>query len=510
MFDNPVEQVKSLHRKATTAYEQGDYELGIQFAQQACELGKYAFGENNHHYSQPLVIANPDYDLRWEPPLSDSVKSPKSLKESQSITKEIVLAVPIAFGLMTFFVVLAAFPTIGGLLLLLGIMWLWVAVQKWSYGDRLEKFEQQAQALERQGVLSESELKIDSTPTGGSPQPPLKRGAKSEWVSTMEPPKIPIDFGSLARELGRENGDIFKPLPGTKIEGERIAQLLKVPVYTDTQAVKSLLSDCHSPKIVHLATHGYFLEVAQDIGNSDRSFRFDPDSMRSRFSMANSLNPLTRSGLAFAGANTALRSGKLPVDAEDGLLTSQGTIGLDLTGTKLVILSACNTALGNVKIGEGVIGLRRSFIFAGAETLVMSLWKVADIPTAILMERFYHHVFENKLGRTECLEAAQAYLRYLTVGQMRSPLTQAPKNIYSADSPQIWGVGGARGTGSNWLTEEAIRKVGSASYQSGNLLKQLKDKPDKFRPFKSPYYWAAFVCIGDDRLMNREDSKTGV
>lgn len=297
--------------------------------------------------------------------------------------------------------------------------------------------------------------------------------AKSADLSQLE---SSVDFGSLARELGRGNGEVFKPLPGTKIEGERIAQLLGVPVYTEAQAVKSLLSKSRSPKIVHIATHGYFLPVNQN--SSDNKFVFDFSSwgMSSRFNFANLVNPLTRSGLAFAGANTAFKEGKITANAEDGLLTAQGAIGLDFTGTALVVLSACDTALGNKSIGEGVIGLRRSFIVAGAETLVMSLWKVPDVPTAILMERLYHNLFKNQLGRTKCLEEAQAYLRYLKVGDIRAEL----------------------------LTPEAIRKVGEFSAESGFFLNSLRDKSDDFMPFNSPFYWAAFVCIGDDRRMRSE------
>ncbi|WP_199248308.1 CHAT domain-containing protein [[Phormidium] sp. ETS-05] len=281
-----------------------------------------------------------------------------------------------------------------------------------------------------------------------------------------------VDFGSLSRELGRGDGEVFKPLPGSKIEGERIAQLLGVPVYTETQAVKSLLSQSRSPKIVHIATHGYFLEVEKNNSNQ-AGFDFASSGMMSRLKFANLVNPLTCSGLAFAGANTALKAGKIPSYAEDGLLTAQGAIVLDLTGTELVVLSACDTALGNKAIGEGVIGLRLSFIVAGAETLVMSLWKVPDVPTAILMERLYHNLLQKQLERTAALEDAQDYLRTLTVGEMRK----------------------------TWLTEAAIEPVRLVSEKSALSLTALSKEADNFQPFSLPFYWAAFVCIGDHRKM---------
>jgi len=163
-----------------------------------------------------------------------------------------------------------------------------------------------------------------------------------------------------------------------------------------------------------------------------------------------------------------------PTSEDDGFLTYAEVLRLSVPAD-LVVLSACDTALGNVSIGEGVLGLRRSIIVAGAETLVMSLWKVPDVPTSILMERFYHNLFQNQRGRTKCLEEAQAYLRTLKVAQMRE----------------------------SWLTAEAIRNVELASPASGVFLRDLSRKPDDFLPFQSPSYWAAFISIGNPGLVKR-------
>ncbi|MCT7970674.1 CHAT domain-containing protein [Laspinema olomoucense] len=273
--------------------------------------------------------------------------------------------------------------------------------------------------------------------------------------------------------------EVFTKLPGTQIEGELIAELLGVPLYTEAQAVKSLLSRCRSPKIVHIATHGYFLPIHQtppDWGMFPQILGSEtnpgmPLSVRSRY-RAEFQDPMTRAGLALAGANTARQGGILPEPAEEGVLTAQGAFQVDLTGTRLVVLSACNTALGDQTIGEGVLGLRRSFIVAGAETVVMSLWSVPDVPTAILMERFYHNLFQTDWGRTEALEEAQRYLQQITIAKIRA----------------------------EWLTEEAINEVAQHSEESAIWLKILSTKPDDFRPFAGVKYWAAFVCIGNPSL----------
>ncbi|MCI0413736.1 CHAT domain-containing protein [bacterium] len=117
-------------------------------------------------------------------------------------------------------------------------------------------------------------------------------------------------------------------------------------------------------------------------------------------------NPLLRSGLALAGANTWLRGKSPPAEAEDGILTAEDVSGLDLLATELVVLSACETGLGQVHTGEGVFGLRRAFVLAGARTLVMSLWKVPDQQTQELMENFYQRLLIGE-SRADALRGAQ-------------------------------------------------------------------------------------------------------
>jgi CHAT domain-containing protein len=108
-----------------------------------------------------------------------------------------------------------------------------------------------------------------------------------------------------------------------------------------------------------------------------------------------------RSGLAFAGANRAAEAG----EGDDGILTALEISGMDLRGTELVVLSACETALGDIEVGEGVFGLRRAFTLAGARTLMMSLWPVQDDVTAAQMKEFYGDL--GKMPPAEALREAQ-------------------------------------------------------------------------------------------------------
>jgi CHAT domain-containing protein len=176
-------------------------------------------------------------------------------------------------------------------------------------------------------------------------------------------------------------------------------------------------------------------------------------------------NPMLRSGLALAGANTFLRGATPPPEAEDGLLTAEDVAGLDLLDTELVVLSACDTGLGAVHVGEGVFGLRRAFIVAGAKTLVMSLWKVPDLATAFLMDRFYDNLLTRGLDR----DLAQRATRDATVGQLRG----------------------------EWLSPAAVEQFAAGDADARRHLEQLARQPDDHRPFASPFFWGAFICQGD-------------
>jgi CHAT domain-containing protein len=194
----------------------------------------------------------------------------------------------------------------------------------------------------------------------------------------------------------------FGRLPGTHDEGVGVAKLLGVDPWLEGDVLESAIKQSRSPRILHLATHGFFLPDTEP--EADPEGRGGPATFGLRGQLP--ANPLLRSGLALAGANTWLRAGTPPAAAEDGLLTAEDVTGLDLGATELVVLSACETGLGEVRRGEGVFGLRRAFVLAGARTLIMSLWKVPDRQTRELMEDLYGRLL-NGTPRAEALRQAQ-------------------------------------------------------------------------------------------------------
>jgi CHAT domain-containing protein len=106
-------------------------------------------------------------------------------------------------------------------------------------------------------------------------------------------------------------------------------------------------------------------------------------------------NPMVRSGLALAGAQSFMQRHPLPAEAEDGLLTAEDAALMDLRGTEMIVLSACDTGRGEVRNGEGVFGLQRGFVLAGVKTIVMSLQKVDDLAAVLLMDCFYENLIKS-------------------------------------------------------------------------------------------------------------------
>jgi CHAT domain-containing protein len=235
--------------------------------------------------------------------------------------------------------------------------------------------------------------------------------AASQDTASLE--QEPQTRGRRSRDLQRGLTTVGQ-LPGTWAEGEGIATMLKVKPCLGKEALEARIKACRSPRILHLATHGFFLEdQPRDPNQEGRglgAFSAQAEGGWGRLARPGMENPLLRSGLLLAGFNTWFTGGALPAEAEDGILTAEDVSGLDLLATELVVLSACETGLGEVRTGEGVFGLRRAFVLAGAKTLVMSLWKVPDDATRELMEDFYRRILQGE-GRVAALRAAQLAMK---------------------------------------------------------------------------------------------------
>jgi len=172
-----------------------------------------------------------------------------------------------------------------------------------------------------------------------------------------------------------------EPLPGAEKEVQGIEAILnkgnwKTTIYTGEEATEGKVKKMDSPKVFHVATHGFFMA--------------DEDSDEEGLLASN--NPLLKSGLLFTGASELLADSKESIynlNKKDGVLTAYEAMNLQLDNTELVVLSACETGLGEIKDGEGVFGLQRAFIVAGAQNVIMSLFKVNDQATQELMDTFY-------------------------------------------------------------------------------------------------------------------------
>ncbi|WP_430412329.1 CHAT domain-containing protein [Kordia sp.] len=183
----------------------------------------------------------------------------------------------------------------------------------------------------------------------------------------------------------RSNGDgIWDYLEGTDKEVKAIKALLpKSKVLTQKKATEKAFKNLsgNSPSVLHIATHGYFFP---NLERKKEDFRLGNEK-----TYIHSENPLLRSGLILANANYAWKHGSNPYEEEDGILTALEISNLNLRNTDIVILSACETGLGDIPSSEGVYGLQRAFKMAGVETIIMTLWEVPDTETAEFMNLFY-------------------------------------------------------------------------------------------------------------------------
>ncbi|MFE8599380.1 CHAT domain-containing tetratricopeptide repeat protein [Archangium violaceum] len=223
--------------------------------------------------------------------------------------------------------------------------------------------------------------------------------------------------------------NLYTRLPGTRAEGEWLADSLDAVALFGADATKDAFRRISSPRMLHIATHGFFLDSANEwiTLNAMRLRAAHEWAMDEQLAMAEHFrsmmssqlrrllppgdensqglghelpeiarealkNPMLASGLVLAGANTWLRRGRLHHEAWDGHVTAEEVSAMDLAGTELVVLSSCDSGRGTPKAQSGIFGLRRAFVLAGAKSLVTTLWPISDEHTHHLMKLFYEQL----------------------------------------------------------------------------------------------------------------------
>jgi len=240
----------------------------------------------------------------------------------------------------------------------------------------------------------------------------IKYGVQKERIVQLNSKASTSKINSPTPSFNSHTGELWdsdwKPLLNTGQEMASITEeLIRAGIITaidsgivaTEEAFKAL--DGKSPNVLHLATHGFFLPVTESKSNANNN---------GNNVFIKQQNAMFRSGLVLAGANFAWMNGLALSGKEDGILTAYEIAQMDLSNTGLVVLSACETALGDIQGNEGVIGLQRAFKMAGVNQLMVSLWKVPDKETAELMKLFYSDWLGGQSTR-EALRSAQLKMK---------------------------------------------------------------------------------------------------
>ncbi|MBX3414660.1 MAG: CHAT domain-containing protein [Pirellulales bacterium] len=246
--------------------------------------------------------------------------------------------------------------------------------------------------------------------------PARKERAEEVLAAVDEPLEIqlaersaPVDVDLRALRWNR--------LPGAEGEANDVDTALvgstyaPVSLYVGPNALEDVFKAVHSPRILHIATHGFFLTASeQGPGSIERgpgeSAEIGAGAAGGIARLRLNANPLLRSGIVLAGANDLATDPAAAASIEDGWVTAEEISLLDFRGTELVVLSACESGLGDIDTRDGVYGLRRAFFHAGAHNLLTSLFKVPDVETRRLMAAFYRSLAQGQT-KLAALHAAQ-------------------------------------------------------------------------------------------------------
>ncbi|MBD2606641.1 tetratricopeptide repeat protein [Scytonema hofmannii FACHB-248] len=214
----------------------------------------------------------------------------------------------------------------------------------------------------------------------------------------------------------------FAPLYNSLEEANKIKEIFPDTIIISGKlATEAAIKKVQAPSILHLATHGFFITDKEVADNFNQQLL---ETLKLE-------NPLLRSALAFAGINNRLQAS---LNTNDGILTALEVTGLNLRGTQLVVLSACETGLGEFQVGGRLYGLRRALVIAGSQTQVLSLWIIDDEGTKDLMVKYYQNLNAGK-GKHEALRQAQ--LEFLKIPQYQHPYYWA-SFVASGDWSPLW------------------------------------------------------------------------
>jgi CHAT domain-containing protein len=287
-------------------------------------------------------------------------------------------------------------------------------------------------------IIADPDFDLSATPATASPSA-TRENTPPELLQTL-------DSQGMGRALA------------TGTLGKAVADQLGVKPHLQTDALAThLTADDARPRILLIGTHGLYLpDIEEEPPAPNESW--DP------LSQAPLPDPMLRSGLAFAGANTWRSGGTLPPEAGKGFLFARDIAGLDLWANELTVLCACETAIGDLSIGEGVFGLRRAFAVAGAKTLLMSLWSVPARASVLLMQHFFANLKQG-MGRRDALTAAQNAVRTVTVAQ-----------LYQTE-----------------LGQEILSEL----LKGEPIPADLVERQGNDKPLAHPYFWGAWICQGD-------------
>ena len=225
-----------------------------------------------------------------------------------------------------------------------------------------------------------------------------------------------------------QNLKLWISLPGTKKEGSYVANKIDGDLLTEDEASVLNVQERNSPKIIHIASHSFFL------GNKEEKLALSSILFANSFNKQNSKyeDPLLRSGIVLSGANYP-KFNKI----DDGYLTALEVSKLDFSGTELVVISGCESGLGELKSGDSIYGLKRSIAVAGARSSLLSLWEVNDRATAAFMETFYSKLKEGE-GRSSALASTQKEFRNHIFESWRHPNVWAAFQLSGDWRPIDW------------------------------------------------------------------------